>query len=130
MQRSLSRRWRVVVVSLMCGLQATMASVSTATLIQEVTEVSRAETETLVKRDLAQRLKVRADQLRLISASDRTWADANLECSARKGLFEPTPTPGFLFTLAYGGKQYVYHTDRKGRIRRCEPGKPVGPISR
>jgi hypothetical protein len=127
---SLSRRWHVAVVTTLCGLQATMAGVSAATLIQEVTEVSRAETETLVKRDLAQRLKVRTDQLRLISASDRVWADANLECNARKGLLEQTPTPGFVFTLAYGGRQYVYHTDRKGHIRRCDPGKPLAPISR
>jgi hypothetical protein len=130
MRASRLRSWRVV-VSLLCGLEAATAAVfAAATLNQEVTTVSRAETETLVKQDLAQRLKVRTEQVRLISVSDRTWADANLECTARKGLLEPTPTPGFLFTLAYAGKQYVYHTDRKGHIRRCDPGKPLGPISR
>jgi hypothetical protein len=91
---------------------------------------SRAATEALVKQDLAKQLKVRTDQLTLVSATDRTWPDANLGCNARRGLAEPAPTPGFAFTLAHDGKQYVYHTDRTGRFRRCDPGKPIAPISR
>lgn len=124
-------RHHVIVLGLVCGLSATMADVFAGVrLIQEDTAVSRAETETLVKQDLAQRLKVRADQLRLISAADRTWMDANLGCTARKGLVEPAPIQGFAFTFAFGGKHYVYHTDRNGHIRRCDAGKPVAPISR
>ena len=125
------RHLYVIVVSLVCGLSATTAGVAAgASLIQEENTVSRAETEALVKHDLAQRLKVRANQLRLISVSDQTWMDANVGCTARKGLVEPAPIQGFAFTLAYGGRQYVYHTDRNGHIRRCETGKPVAPISR
>ena len=120
-----------LVVSLLCGLQVTMAGVSASgSLIQDDTSMSRAQTETIVKQDLAQRLKVRADQLKLISSSDRTWMDANFGCGARKGLVEPTPIPGFAFTFDYGGKQYVYHTDRIGHFRRCPADKPIAPISR
>jgi hypothetical protein len=116
----------IVVVVAMAGVSAG------ARPLQENTAVSlsRAETEALVKKDLAQRLKVEANQLQLISASDRTWMDASFGCSARKGLDEPTPIQGFAFTLAYRGKDYVYHTDRKGHFRRCDAGKPIAPISR
>lgn len=119
------------IVGLAYGLYAMTAVVSAGDrLTLEDTSVSRAETEALVKQDLAHRLKVPADQLRLVSASDRTWLDVNLGCNARKGLVEPTRIPGFAFTLAYGGKQYVYHSDREGHFRRCDAGKAVAPISR
>ena len=86
--------------------------------------------ETLVKKDLADRLKVSVDQVKVMSAEERTWPDANLGCGARKGLVEPSPTHGFEVTLASGGKKYVYHTDRSDKFRRCSSGKPVAPISR
>ncbi len=125
------RHLHAIVVSLVCALHAATAVVSAGdTLIVEDVSVSRSETEALVKQDLAQWLKVRVDQLRLVGASDRTWPDTNLGCSARKGLSEPTPIPGYAFTLAHGGKQYVYHADRSGHFRRCDAGKPVAPISR
>src|SRR5262245_13596962 len=131
MGRHIPRHLLVVVFSLVVDGHATIDGVPAgARLSLEETSVSRAETETLVKQDLAQRLKVRADQLTVISASERTWTDATFECSARKGLAEPTSIPGFAFSLAYGGKQYVYHTDRNGHIRRCDAPKPVAPISR
>jgi hypothetical protein len=116
---------------LICVFTFTMVHVSAAdTPIAEDVSVSRAGTEALVKRDLAQRLKVQADQVKVLDASDRTWHDPTFGCSARKGLGEPTPIPGFAFTLACGGKQYVYHADRSGHIRRCDTVKPVAPIVR
>ena len=127
----MSRHPHLIVASVVCGLHATTAVVSAGErLIVEDMSMSRGETAALVTQDLAQRLEVRVDQLRLISASDRTWPDTNFGCRARKGLIEPTPIPGFAFTLAHGGRQYVYHTDREGHFRRCEAGKPVAPISR
>lgn len=87
-------------------------------------EMTRSETEVLVKRDLADRLKVDVARLQVISASDETWPDLLLGCGGRKGLVEPRPVPGFAFTLVYEGKKYVYHSDRNGKIKRCEPGKP------
>jgi hypothetical protein len=92
--------------------------------------LSRAETETLVKKDLAARLKVAVPQVEVVEVSDRTWPDEGLGCVARKGLREPVPVPGFAFTLAYAGKTFVYHTDRSGRFVRCDLKKPIDPISR
>jgi hypothetical protein len=96
-----------------------------ASLMLQQTLMSRTETEALVKQDLAQRLKVRAGDVTVVNASDRTWTDPSFGCTARKGLGEPTPIPGFAFTLAHAGKQYVYHSDRQGHFRRCDPGKQV-----
>ena len=92
--------------------------------------LSRAETETRVRKDLAARLKVEAPQVGVVEASDRTWPDEGLGCVARKGLREPTPVPGFAFTLVHAGRTFVYHTDRSGRFVRCDPKKPIDPISR
>jgi hypothetical protein len=102
-------RYLLVLVCLAAGLGA---------------EMTRSETEALVKRDLADRLKVDAARLQVISASDQTWPDSLLGCGGRKGLVEPAPVPGFAFTLTYEGKKYEYHSDRNGKIKRCEAGKP------
>jgi hypothetical protein len=122
---------RAIIVSLACSLYTMTAGIAAGDRLNlEDTSLSRAETEVLVKKDLAQRLKVPVDQLKLVRASDRTWSDANLGCSARKGLVEPIPIQGFAFTFTYGGKQYVYHSDREGHFRRCDAAKPIAPITR
>ncbi len=87
----------------------------------------------LVKADLAKRLKLPAADINVVevvSEVDRRWADANLGCPGRKPLGEPLPVPGFAFTLAYRGRQFVYHTDRRGRFRQCDVRKPIAPIVR
>jgi hypothetical protein len=94
---------------------------------------SRAETAALVKADLAKRLKLSAEDtevVELVNEVDRDWTDANLGCPGRKPLGEPLPVPGFAFTLAYRGRQFVYHTDRRGRFRQCDVRKPIAPIVR
>jgi hypothetical protein len=116
-----------VVVLALCAALA--APAQAAQPISRDTPVSRSETEALVKRDLAERLKVPAERLNVVSASDRTWPDASLGC-ARKGLAEPRSVPGYAFTLIYAGKRYIYHTDRSGNFKRCDAGKRTGPISR
>jgi hypothetical protein len=94
-------------------------------IVAAMTPVTRIETEALVKRDLAGRLKVDVEQVRVVSASDRTWPDSNLGCG-RKGLVEPSPVPGYAFTLEHRGTQYEYHSDRNGKFKRCQTGKKRG----
>jgi hypothetical protein len=91
-------------------------------IVAAMAPVTRTDTEALVRRDLAERLKVDVEQVRVVSASDRTWPDSNLGCG-RKGLVEPTPIPGYAVTLEHAGKRYEYHTDRNGTIKRCDPVK-------
>jgi len=87
----------------------------------------------LVKADLAKRLKLSADDskdIELVNEIDRRWTDTNLGCPGRRPLGESLPVPGFAFTLAYRGRQFVYHTDRRGRLRQCDVRKPIAPIVR
>lgn len=94
-------------------------------------ERTRAETENLVRDDLAARLSIAADDARVVESTERTWPDRRLGCPGRRGLEEPVPVPGYAFVLEAAGKRYTYHTDRAGRIVRCpSTRKPLGPVSR
>jgi hypothetical protein len=97
---------------------------------QDARTTSRTDTAKAVREDLAKRLKVAVDEIEVIAQSDETWPDANLGCPGRKPLDEPAPTPGYAFTLAHAGRRFVYHSDRRGRFRRCETEKPIAPIVR
>ena len=75
-------------------------------------------------------LKQPVGQIQVSSAIVRTWNDQGLGC-ARKGMYEPVPTPGYELTLTYNQQTFRYHTDLHGRIIRCiESNKRLGPISR
>lgn len=116
--------WATTFVCLLAGGPATRGGGA------EV-EKTQAETEALVRADWAAHLKVSAHEheLKVDEAKSRTWADRSLGCGERKGLEEPTPVPGYEFTLSYADKKVTYRTDRHGRLVRCsKPGKPLGPI--
>ena len=88
-------------------------------------ELSQAETEVRVKNDVAKRLGLRPEDARIAESSARLWPDAGLGCNARRGMFEPARTPGFEIVAEAGGRRFVYHTDRQGRLLRCStPGRP------
>lgn len=91
--------------------------------------LSRQETGKRARADLAQRLKIPVDQVRIVSEADVTWPDATLGCGDKRRIQEPEPVKGFRFTLEVDGRHYEYHADRVGRLRRCEPEKkPLNPI--
>jgi hypothetical protein len=92
-------------------------------------ELSGEETATRVRADVARRLKVEAAAVRTIETASRTWPDAGLGCNARRGVLDPTPVPGFRVVAEANGRQFVYHTDRFGRLLRCAtPAKPLDRI--
>ncbi len=92
--------------------------------------LSQAEIEDLATSDLAALLKLPSEQIQIVSTVARTWNDQGLGC-ARKGLYEPVPTPGYELELAYAGQTFRYHTDLQGRLIRCiEANKPLGAIRR
>jgi hypothetical protein len=91
----------------------------------------------LTKSELAKRvlsaasdhLGIAVNDLRVLSADERTWPDRHLGCAARRGLSEPEPTPGYRFVVEAEGTRQSYHTDLSGRIVRCPTArKPLGPI--
>lgn len=92
-------------------------------------ELSEEETASRVKADVARRMKIEAAAVRTIETASRTWPDAGLGCNARRGVLDPTPVPGFRIVAEANGRQFVYHTDRFGRLLRCStPSKPLAPI--
>jgi hypothetical protein len=91
--------------------------------------LTKSELEKRVLSAASERLGIAVNDLRVLSADERTWPDQHLGCAARRGLAEPEPTPGYRFVVEADGMRQSYHTDRAGRIMRCPAvGKPLGPI--
>jgi hypothetical protein len=94
-------------------------------------ELSKEETETLVRQALSARLAIAGDAVRVLGSESRTWPDRRLGCGGRRGLEEPVRVPGYRFVIEADGQRHTYHSDRSGRVLRCDaPPKPVGPITR
>ena len=97
--------------------------------VQPATPLSQQEMEARVRIDAARRLRVTFDEVRVAETAERTWPDRGLGCNARRGVLEPTPTPGFRILVQAGTRRLTYHTDRFGRLLRCTaPTKPLDPI--
>ena len=83
-------------------------------------ELTKTETESLVRHDVTVRLGVPTTDLRVVASDSRTWPDPRLGCVARRGVEEPAPVPGYRIVLESDGKRYTYHTDLTGRMVHCE----------
>lgn len=91
--------------------------------------LTQAEIEQLVLADLSARQGLAPAEARIIASDLRRWPNPNLDCSARPGVFEPQPTPGYLIRIEAGGRIFEYHTDLHGKFLLCpSPAKPLDPI--
>jgi hypothetical protein len=115
----------IIIIAFVSGVRPAAAG---GGAMPQAKTLSRAETEVLVKKDLAARLRVPVDDITVAAAADKTWPDDTLGCGGRKGIREPLPVEGYAITLAHKDKRVEYHTDRHGRFRRCDGKKPLGPI--
>ncbi len=79
---------------------------------------------TQVKQDLAQRLNVAVDQIRVVSVRAVDWPDASLGCPKPGMSYADVVTPGFEIILEANGQEYAYHTGG-GNYVLCEGGSPV-----
>jgi len=73
----------------------------------------------LARADLALRLGVPPESVRVDFVKPRTWPDAGLGCPGG-AVSEPRETPGFEIRLSHGESQVTYHADH-ARVVRCEP---------
>ena len=97
--------------------------------VPPVKPISQDEMETRVRTDAARRLRVTVEEVRVAETAERTWTDRGLGCNARRGVFEPEPTPGYRIIVQAGSRRLTYHTDRFGRLLNCTaPAKPLDPI--
>lgn len=74
----------------------------------------------LARRDLAQRLGVDLQAIRVVSVSAREWSSTALGCPQPGTVYAQVITPGYRLVLAHEGKEYVYHTDRSAHVILCE----------
>jgi len=68
------------------------------------------------RKDLASRLHVAEEEIRLLSAQARTWDDESLGCPVAGRMYEPRKTSGYVLRLRHGSREFSYHTDLQRTI--------------
>jgi hypothetical protein len=74
------------------------------------------------RQDLARRLGVPVEDIRLVSAESRSWEDSSLGCPVEGEESVAGRVKGYVLTLSHRGKSFTYHTDLSRTI-------PCPPIS-
>lgn len=83
----------------------------------------------LAQEDLARRLALPSDAIRLVSVEAVTWADASLGCPEPGLMYAQVVTPGFLVLLEADDQAYEYHTDTERLVVLCgDDGRPAYPL--
>ena len=81
----------------------------------------------LSKQDLAGRLGIEVDKVRLVKTAEMLWLNEALGCP-RPGMFYPTGrVPGFQVWLDVEGTEYIYNTDFNGTVILCPELNPHAP---
>lgn len=83
---------------------------------------------TLARQDLANRLKLDMQHIRVANIEPRRWTDNDMNCSSDASAAAPANAPaatesmstGYRVALSASGRTYFYHTDLK-TIRACPP---------
>lgn len=77
--------------------------------------------------DLAARLNLPPEQVKVIAAEPREWADSCLGMGSPAEICMTVITPGYLVRLNADGLEYVYHTDIDGKSMRMAGGPDLIP---
>jgi hypothetical protein len=72
--------------------------------------------------DLAQRLQIDADTIKLVSVEQVDWPDACMGIQTPGVMCAQVITPGYKVVLEANGKQYEYHTNESGSVVRLAVG--------
>jgi hypothetical protein len=75
------------------------------------------------RQDLAQRLGVEPDAIRILAIRQVVWPDGGLGCPAPGVEYSLAEVDGFLVELEHGGQRYEYHGDAQ-QIFLCLDGAP------
>lgn len=81
----------------------------------------------LVTKDLATRLSVDVEGIRLASAKAIVWPNAALGCPSPGKVYAQGRVPGYQIRLEAGGTEYVYNTDQSGQFILCPQPDPDDP---
>ncbi|MFN3928848.1 MAG: hypothetical protein ACK4OK_04345 [Thermoflexus sp.] len=83
----------------------------------------------LARQDLAARLGLPADEVRVIEARAVTWPDSSLGCPEPGRMYLQVLTPGYRVILEARGQRYAYHAGRQGSPFLCPPDRAREPVS-
>ena len=75
----------------------------------------------LAVEDLAKRLDLSPDEIRLSSVEAVNWPNASLGCPQPGMMYVQVITPGYRIVLEAEGETYAYHTDTGDHIVLCQP---------
>jgi hypothetical protein len=70
---------------------------------------SAAEAEAYAKKDLAARLAIPVDDVRVLESAETVWPDASLGMPEPGMMYAQMLTEGFRVVLGAGGEKYEYH---------------------
>ena len=70
---------------------------------------SAAEAEAYAKKDLAARLAIPGDKIKILESGEATWPDASLGMPEPGRMYAQMLTEGFRVVLEAAGKKYAYH---------------------
>jgi hypothetical protein len=73
----------------------------------------------LSQQDLAQKLGVSLNDIRVVSVEETTWSDGSLGCPQPGKVYAQVITPGFRVVFEANGQRYEYHTDKERHIVLC-----------
>lgn len=79
------------------------------------------------KKDLAQRLTVKVDKVKLLEIRAVTWPDSSIGCPKEGEVYDQTPQKGFLIRLESGGRMFFYHSAGTGIPFFCEKASRMVP---
>ncbi len=83
-------------------------------------EVPWAPQATAARKDLARRLAVPVDQVRVAYVRGNTWEDRSLDCPEPDVTYQPESVKGYIMRLRVGSRDYTYHTDLQRTVA-CPP---------
>ena len=73
----------------------------------------------LSKKDLAERLQIATEKIRLVKTAEMLWLNVALGCPRPGQFYEPGRVTGFQIWLEVEGIEYDYHTDLAGHVLLC-----------
>ncbi|WP_322802571.1 hypothetical protein [Thermoflexus sp.] len=82
------------------------------------------------RKDLAARIGVQEEEIRVVEAQAVTWPDSSLGCPERGRMYAQVLTPGYRIVLEIGGTRYAYHAGREGSPFLCPPDRAQEPVGR
>lgn len=94
---------------------------------RQVYDMDLEQQTSYARTDLATRLGVPEDELRLLEAAVVSWRDGSMGCPLPDRAYMQVITPGVLVRLAHGKSVYEYHGSRTGRPFLCEPPATIEP---